>query len=311
MGTPLVAGRDFTWTDLYDRRNVALVSENMARELWHDPGPALGKRVREGMKDSWREIVGVVADVRQEGADQEVAQDRLLAGADVELLGQRRPSCSAATSSRCVQPRWVGEPDESGAAGRLVGQPGPPAGARAHDGGGVSGIDGAQFVRAGDAGNRRRHGAAAGHSGNLRRDLVLGIAADARVRHPHRAGRAAPRAQADGGAPGRADGVDWRGRRTRRGCGAHAAHVVTAVPYQPCGSSDVRGGSSGSDRRGGGSQLPAGETCVGVIRPEALSPRIGFGGAGVSEELAKLAELRKHQERIPCQRVDSGPVLVT
>ena len=70
MGTRLVAGRDLTWTDLYDRRNVALVSENMAREMWHDPSAALGKRIREGAKDPWREIVGVVEDVRLDGADQ-------------------------------------------------------------------------------------------------------------------------------------------------------------------------------------------------------------------------------------------------
>jgi hypothetical protein len=70
MGTRLIAGRDVTWTDLYDRRPVTLVSENLARELWHSPSAALGKRVREGMKDPWREIVGVVEDVRLNGADQ-------------------------------------------------------------------------------------------------------------------------------------------------------------------------------------------------------------------------------------------------
>ena len=70
MGTRLIAGRDFTWTDIYDMRNTCIVSENMARELWHDPSVALGKQVREGMKDSWREVVGVVADVRHDGPDQ-------------------------------------------------------------------------------------------------------------------------------------------------------------------------------------------------------------------------------------------------
>ncbi|HLK65245.1 MAG TPA: ABC transporter permease [Bryobacteraceae bacterium] len=70
MGTPLIAGRDFNWTDLYERRNVTIVSENMAREMWHTPGAALGKRIREGMADPWREIVGVVGDVRLDGADQ-------------------------------------------------------------------------------------------------------------------------------------------------------------------------------------------------------------------------------------------------
>jgi putative ABC transport system permease protein len=70
MGTRLIAGRDFTWTDIYDQRLVVMVSENMARELWRDPAAAIGKRIREGMKDPWREIVGVVADVRIDGADQ-------------------------------------------------------------------------------------------------------------------------------------------------------------------------------------------------------------------------------------------------
>src|SRR5262249_26133091 len=41
LGTRLVAGRDFTWNDLYDRHDVAIVSENMAREMWHDPAAAL------------------------------------------------------------------------------------------------------------------------------------------------------------------------------------------------------------------------------------------------------------------------------
>jgi len=70
MQTRLIAGRDFTWTDTYDRRNVTIVSENMARELWRSPAGALGKRLREGMNDSWREIVGVVQDVHSDGADQ-------------------------------------------------------------------------------------------------------------------------------------------------------------------------------------------------------------------------------------------------
>ncbi len=69
MGTRLIAGRDITWTDIYDQRLVAMVSENMARELWREPAAAIGKRVREGMKDPWREIVGVVADIRSDGAD--------------------------------------------------------------------------------------------------------------------------------------------------------------------------------------------------------------------------------------------------
>ena len=70
MGIPLVAGRDLTWTDTYKRIPVALVSENFAREYWHDPGDALGKRIRVGSNDDWREIVGVVRDVHDDGVNQ-------------------------------------------------------------------------------------------------------------------------------------------------------------------------------------------------------------------------------------------------
>jgi predicted permease len=70
MGTRLIAGRDLTWADVYELRPVAMISENMARELWREPAGAIGKRIREGMKDPWREIIGVVGDIRSDGADQ-------------------------------------------------------------------------------------------------------------------------------------------------------------------------------------------------------------------------------------------------
>jgi putative ABC transport system permease protein len=70
IGARLIAGRDYTWQDLQDRRNVVMISENLARELWRDPSAALGKRIREGMKDDWREIIGVVQNLYDNGADQ-------------------------------------------------------------------------------------------------------------------------------------------------------------------------------------------------------------------------------------------------
>jgi putative ABC transport system permease protein len=73
MGTPLVAGRDFTWTDLYELRRVAMVSENLARELWGDPAAALGKWVRPYPQGEWREVVGVVGDMRDDGLNKKAA----------------------------------------------------------------------------------------------------------------------------------------------------------------------------------------------------------------------------------------------
>jgi putative ABC transport system permease protein len=48
-----------------------LVSENLARELWHDPAAAIGKQVRETLKSPWREVVGVVGDERSNGVEHE------------------------------------------------------------------------------------------------------------------------------------------------------------------------------------------------------------------------------------------------
>ena len=69
MGNRVVAGRDFTWDDLYGRHPVAIVSENLAREMWGAPGAALGHRIRPTNKGTWREIVGVVNDERDNGVD--------------------------------------------------------------------------------------------------------------------------------------------------------------------------------------------------------------------------------------------------
>jgi len=69
VGTRLVAGRDFTWTDMFERRLVAVISENMAREMWQSAEAAIGKRIRENTANPWREIVGVVADVHDDGVN--------------------------------------------------------------------------------------------------------------------------------------------------------------------------------------------------------------------------------------------------
>jgi len=71
LGTPLISGRDFTWDDIYKRTPVGIVSENIAREIWGDPASALGKRVRVGTSGEWREIVGVVGDVYDDGVNKE------------------------------------------------------------------------------------------------------------------------------------------------------------------------------------------------------------------------------------------------
>ena len=67
MGIPLRAGRPISWDDIRNRRPVGLVSETLARDFWGDPAQAIGKRIRHAGNDPWREIIGVVGDVRDGG----------------------------------------------------------------------------------------------------------------------------------------------------------------------------------------------------------------------------------------------------
>jgi putative ABC transport system permease protein len=73
MGIPLLAGREFTARDTVEAPKVAIVSERIVREYFPGgPGKALGRRVRLGDRGEWLTVVGVVADIRQMGLDQEV-----------------------------------------------------------------------------------------------------------------------------------------------------------------------------------------------------------------------------------------------
>ena len=63
----MLAGRTITWADSTNLAKVVVVSENFAREDFRTPAGALGKRIRQGPDSPWREIVGVVADERDDG----------------------------------------------------------------------------------------------------------------------------------------------------------------------------------------------------------------------------------------------------
>ena len=69
MGTKVVAGRLFDARDTPTSPNVAVVNETLAKRLWPGERP-LGKSLKQGWPESpgaWREVVGVVADVKFEG----------------------------------------------------------------------------------------------------------------------------------------------------------------------------------------------------------------------------------------------------
>jgi predicted permease len=69
-GTRFVAGRDFSWAEVYGLLPVGILSESLARELWGSPSQAIGKQFREYPSMPWHEVIGVVQDVRENGVDQ-------------------------------------------------------------------------------------------------------------------------------------------------------------------------------------------------------------------------------------------------
>jgi predicted permease len=63
MGITVRAGRGFTDRDSTQSAPVAVVSETLARRLWPAAG-AVGQRVRLPWEDDWRDVIGIVGDVR-------------------------------------------------------------------------------------------------------------------------------------------------------------------------------------------------------------------------------------------------------
>lgn len=73
MGLRLIAGRTLQPNDRGESAHAVVVNETLAKRFWPE-GNAIGKRLKQGFaawKTPWREIVGVVEDVKLNGVDQE------------------------------------------------------------------------------------------------------------------------------------------------------------------------------------------------------------------------------------------------
>jgi predicted permease len=68
MGIPLLRGRTFSWADNEGSLSVAIINESAARQYWPNED-AMGKRVKleDGSAPFWRQVIGIVGDVRQDG----------------------------------------------------------------------------------------------------------------------------------------------------------------------------------------------------------------------------------------------------
>jgi putative ABC transport system permease protein len=71
MGIRLLRGRWFSASDTIGSAPVAVINETLARRIWPGENP-IGKRVRNGFPEyngEWREVIGVVNDVKTSGVD--------------------------------------------------------------------------------------------------------------------------------------------------------------------------------------------------------------------------------------------------
>jgi putative ABC transport system permease protein len=69
MGIRLIRGRVFTAQDDAKAPRIAIINETMARQFFPNEDP-IGKRINiTNGPDTWREIVGIVADIKQYGVD--------------------------------------------------------------------------------------------------------------------------------------------------------------------------------------------------------------------------------------------------
>jgi putative ABC transport system permease protein len=71
MGLQILRGRPFTGDDRREGAAVAIVNDTMARRYWPGASP-IGRRVAFPGAGGWREVVGIVRDVRHWGVDQPV-----------------------------------------------------------------------------------------------------------------------------------------------------------------------------------------------------------------------------------------------
>jgi predicted permease len=66
MGMRLIEGRDLSWDDLSNNRNVIVINETVAHKLWPGQDP-IGRTAIAGGQES--QVVGMIADVRESSAE--------------------------------------------------------------------------------------------------------------------------------------------------------------------------------------------------------------------------------------------------
>jgi putative ABC transport system permease protein len=105
----LKRGRAFDATDRLESPKVAMVNETLARKLWPGENP-IGKRVKQGWPETpenlapWREVIGVVSDLKFEGVAAETPMQVFLPMAQEPPRGLWIVARTSGDPRRVVQP---------------------------------------------------------------------------------------------------------------------------------------------------------------------------------------------------------------
>jgi putative ABC transport system permease protein len=111
MGMRLLRGRLFTAADTPESAPVIIINETLARRIWPGEDP-IGKRVKQGRPEvdsPWREVVGVVNDVKMNGVDLATSLQTYLpfsqvSGESVGLIvrAERNPAALASAVEQAI-----------------------------------------------------------------------------------------------------------------------------------------------------------------------------------------------------------------
>jgi putative ABC transport system permease protein len=114
MGIRLMQGRGFTAADTPESPPVVVINEALARRIWPNENP-IGKRLKQGFPEDngsdhpWREVVGVVNDVKMDGVDQAATLQTYLSLAQMpyDSLGlvvraERNPAALASAVEQAI-----------------------------------------------------------------------------------------------------------------------------------------------------------------------------------------------------------------
>jgi hypothetical protein len=162
-GTRFVAGRDFTWAEIYNVRPIGIVSESLARELWGSPRRPSASASTSSKSQPWHEVVGVVEDVRENGVDQVSPATVYWPSLIGAMPAHGKSSMPGAPLLRDAhRSRRDASLHQRNAAGGVVGEFESAGGGSQHHAGYLRRLDGPHFVHTGDAGHCRIDGAALG-----------------------------------------------------------------------------------------------------------------------------------------------------